>query len=120
MHHQLKFFFDEHFDKQIAKALKSQNVDVETVESTDRKGLDDTEQLAYAYQQRRVMFTADDDYLKLDAQGIPHSGIIYINAEKKKKTPIGKIVRFFLFLNQTTTPEQMLEHVEYFFDVDEW
>jgi predicted nuclease of predicted toxin-antitoxin system len=61
----LRFFFDECVDEDVAAALRAHRVDVETTSGLGRKGLSDEEQLAFAAKESRVIYTIDQDFLRL-------------------------------------------------------
>jgi len=63
-------------------------VDVLTVTEAALLGATDEVHLQFAKEQRRVIFTQDDDFLRLHSQGIEHVGIVYA----PQQTPIGTIV----------------------------
>ena len=55
------------------------------------------------------MFTQDDDFLRLHAQGMRHSGIVYA----KQRTPIGDIIRGLMLIYHVLSPADMHDHVEF-------
>ena len=73
------------------------------------KGSSDKDQLAFATQQQRVMVTQDDDFLTLHAQGVEHTGIVFIQPGKS----IGYMVRGLNFIYQMMSAEAMRNHVEF-------
>jgi predicted nuclease of predicted toxin-antitoxin system len=77
----LKFFFDECVDEDVAAALQAHRVDITTTASLGRKGLTDQEQLTFASEQGRVIYTIDQDFLRLARecleQGRSFAGIAY-------------------------------------------
>src|SRR5689334_11674768 len=77
----LRFFFDECADEDVARALHALGLDVVTITGLGRKGLSDPEQLDYARQEGRVIYTTDDDFLRLAAdclrRGESFPGVIY-------------------------------------------
>jgi len=56
-----------------------------------------------------VLFTQDDDFLRLHAGGAEHAGIAYAH----QRTPIGKIVRSLMLIHDILEPDDMRGHVEY-------
>jgi predicted nuclease of predicted toxin-antitoxin system len=73
-------------------------------------GVSDLEQLVYAYQARRVIFTQDADFLILASQSRDHAGITYC---RKQTRSIGQIIAWLELLHGVMTPEEMQGHVEY-------
>ncbi len=61
----------------------------------------------FAGLKHRILVTFDDDFLALDAAGMPHSGIVFSQAGKSKQFPI-RITHSPGFLNSknidTATP----------------
>ena len=72
-------------------------------------GKADEEHLRLASDQGRVVFTQDDDYLRLHAQGFQHFGIVYA----PQHTPIGVIVSGLMLLFQVATPDEMHDRIEF-------
>ena len=69
----------------------------------------DHEHLELAAGLGRTLFTHDDDFLRLDGQGIPHAGIAYTH----QSSSISRILNGLIRLHETKTPEDMEGHVEY-------
>src|SRR6266545_4515676 len=82
----LAFFFDECVNETLALVLGAHGIDVVTTTDLGRKGISDAEQLKYATQEGRVIYTTDRDFLRLAhrclAGGVPFSGIVYHPPEK--------------------------------------
>lgn len=57
----------------------------------------------------RVIFTQDDDFLRLHAAGTDHAGIVYT----PQGTSIGDIIRGLMLIYQVLDTEDMRGHVEY-------
>ena len=69
--------------------LRQRGVDVLSVSEAGTLGADDAEHLAFAWKQKRVIFTHDDDFLKLAATSEAHAGIVY----SPQHMGIGTIIR---------------------------
>jgi hypothetical protein len=106
---EIKFYFDEHVHSAVASGLKHRGVDVLTSQEANMLGAADEEHLAFAQLHHRVTVTQDDDFLKLHASGIEHSGIVYT----PQHTPIGYFVRGLLLVYQVLTPEEIKNQVEF-------
>ncbi|MCO6490256.1 MAG: DUF5615 family PIN-like protein [Phaeodactylibacter sp.] len=65
--------------------------------------------LEYALKEGRVIFTQDDDFLKLHAKGLEHAGIVY----SPQGTSIGNIVRGLELIYRVLSPKDMHNHVEF-------
>lgn len=73
----IAFYTDEHVGRSVAIGLRRRGVDMLTVPEADMRGATDIEHLKFAAREGRVLFTQDDDFLRLHAKGIRHSGIVY-------------------------------------------
>jgi hypothetical protein len=73
----IRFHLDEHISAQIAAGLRRRNIDVTTTADVGLLGATDIEHLEFAASSGRVLVTQDDDFLRLHAQGIAHTGIAY-------------------------------------------
>ncbi len=61
----LKVYADEHVIAPLVEALRKRGMDVVTVQERGREGADDTELLAEALHEQRIMLTNDQDFLVL-------------------------------------------------------
>ena len=77
MSQKLRFYTDEHIANSVVKGLRLRGIDVLTTKEAGMLGANDEEHIALARKQRRVVFTQDDDFLRLHAQGCVHSDIVY-------------------------------------------
>jgi hypothetical protein len=73
-------------------------------------GASDEQQAAYCLVERRVLFTQDKDFLRLDAAGLEHAGIAF--AAKDTKT-IGEIIQRLVLIWEVYEPEEIAARVEY-------
>ena len=78
MSERVKFYLDEHVNLAVASGLRRRDIDVLTTQEADMLGVSDEEHLILATNQGRVLFTQDDDFLRLHAQNIDHPGIVYV------------------------------------------
>lgn len=106
---EIKFYLDEHVSRAVAKGLRQRGADVLTVPEAGMIGASDEEHLARAEREGRVIFTQDDDFLRLAAQGYPHAGIVYA----RQPTPIGEIIYGLMLVLQVLSLEEMRDHVEF-------
>jgi predicted nuclease of predicted toxin-antitoxin system len=106
----LKFHLDEQVANAIAEGLRRRGIDVTTTPEMGMKGLPDEAQLAFATAQSRVIFTQDDDFLKLHSQQVKHNGIIYCHPATRT---IGEIIRSLVLIWEVLTPEEMENHLEF-------
>ena len=64
----LKVYADEHVIALLVEALRQRGMDVVTVQERGRERADDTELLAEAFHEQRIMLTNDQDFLVLASQ----------------------------------------------------
>lgn len=106
----IRLHLDEDVDPAIAAGLRRRGIDVTTSREVGLLGATDPLQLAYALREGRVLFTHDDDHLKLNASGVEHAGIAYCHRLSRS---IGEIVESLVLLCEVCKPEEMVGHVEY-------
>lgn len=69
----------------------------------------DEEQLELATREGRIIFTQDEDFLRLHKVVAHHSGITYA----RQRTPVGAIVRSLVLIYSILAAEEMQNRVEY-------
>ena len=106
----IQFHLDEQVANAIAEGLRRRGIDVTTTPELKMKGASDEEQLVFARKTDRVIFTQDDDFLKLHDQELPHTGIIYCHLGARS---IGQIIRGLVLIWEVLTPEDMKNHLEF-------
>jgi hypothetical protein len=73
-------------------------------------GASDEEHAAFALAEGRVIFTQDQDLLRIHAARIPHAGIAYCEQGLKS---VGEIIGGLVLLWEVYEPEEMMDRVEY-------
>jgi hypothetical protein len=106
----IRFHLDEDVAPAIADGLRQRGIDVTTSQEAGLLGAPDAIQLAHAYAEGRVLFTHDDDHLRLNAQGLEHSGIAYCH---RLKRTCGYIIDRLTLIWELCEPEEMTKRVEY-------
>lgn len=102
----IRLYLDEDVHKRVANALKLRHFDVLSAHELGRWGLSDEEQLSYATNEGRALFTYNTaDYIKVYQDWLQrrkeHYGIIVSN-----QLPIGETIRRMLnLLNRLATDE---------------
>jgi uncharacterized protein with PIN domain len=109
MPRRIKFYTDEHVQSAVVSALRRGGVDVLTAHEAGMEGVSDETHLAFAAREGRVLFTQDDDFLRLHAAGIDHEGIAYAH----QQTPTGRVVRGLMLIFQVLDANEMSHHVEF-------
>ncbi len=73
----IRIHLDENCSLAIAEGLRRRGIDVTTTPEVGLLGAIDEDQLAYCLAEGRVIFSYDDDLLRLAASGVEHAGIAY-------------------------------------------
>lgn len=73
-------------------------------------GADDQTQLAFAAASGRVLVTHDADFLRLDAEGVAHAGIVYC---PQGELPAGEVQRRLALIHDLLTPQEMAGRIEF-------
>lgn len=105
----VKFYTDEHVGRAVVRGLRQRGADVLTAPEAGLLGSSDEDHLQRARAEGRVIFTQDEDFLRLHAAGAAHAGIAYA----PQGTSIGDIIRGLMLIHQLLEAEEMMGHVEY-------
>lgn len=105
----IEFYTDERVSKADVQGLRQRGVDVLTVSEAGLRSAPDEEHLERARMEERVIFTQDDDFLRLHASGAGHAGIVFA----PQGTPTGKIIRGLMLIHEVLSKDEMVGHVEY-------
>jgi predicted nuclease of predicted toxin-antitoxin system len=84
----IRYYTDEHVAKTVIRGLRQRGVDVLTTPGANKLHASDEAHLKFALLEQRVIFTQDDDFLKLAAAGKEHAGIVYA----PQHVPTGRII----------------------------
>lgn len=110
----IKIYTDESVPFAVVNGLRLLGVEVQSCQEAHNKGLSDIEQLDYARKNDFVIFTHDDDFLRIDAEYMiqekNHCGIIYAH---QKDYSIGECIRRLNLVVDILSPEEMENHVEF-------
>lgn len=110
MTERIRFHLDENVNPGIADALRRQGVDATTVVSAGLRTSSDQDQLIFAFKERRVIVTHDDDFLILARTDYDHAGIAYC---KQNTRSVGDIIRSLILIYEVLTAEEMMGQIEY-------
>jgi predicted nuclease of predicted toxin-antitoxin system len=105
----IRFYTDEHVARAVVHGLRQRGVDVLSVVEAGMLGATDLMHLTFASQEARVIFTQDNDFLKLHAAGVSHAGIVYA----PQGTAVGDQIRGLLLIQQVLQSEEMIDHIEF-------
>ncbi len=106
----IRFHLDEHCDPDIARGLRLHGVDVTTTLEAGLLHAEDEDHIAYALQTNRVVFTQDQDFLRLNARGVEHRGIAFCYQQSRS---IGQIIDGLRLIWEIYEPEEMQGRVEF-------
>ena len=87
----LQFHLDENLTTKIAKALRKRGRDCTTCSNAGLIGATDEQQWEYVGQEGRIIITADQDFLRMNAVDTEHPGIIFWT--KSASYPFGQLVK---------------------------
>lgn len=93
----IRYYADQHYPAPVTDGLV-------------RRGSSDSDQLAFATREGRVLITFDSDFLALHESGVSHAGIGGCPATK---CGIGELIRMLLLLHGVVSADEMHNHVEY-------
>jgi Domain of unknown function (DUF5615) len=85
----IRFHLDENVDPAIAAGLRRHGIDVTTTIDAGLLHVPDEDQVAHGVAHRRVIFTQDKDFPRINATGSPHAGIAYC---RRQIRTIGQII----------------------------
>jgi hypothetical protein len=102
-------------DSDLVSALRLRGVDVTTVRDEQRQGQTDEQQLRFATEEGRAIYTFNQkDFVALHSsflqQGISHAGIIIA---PKVRYSVGEQMRRLVHLVDTLSAEEMTGRVEF-------
>ena len=106
----IKFHLDENASNAIADGLRRRKIDVTTTSEAGLISASDEEQLDFARNQERVIFTQDSDFLRLHDVGCEHCGIVFC---VKGIRSIGDILRGLILIWEVLETEEMFGKVEF-------
>ena len=106
----IRFFMDQHFPAPASHGLRRHGIDLLTAQEAGRCGRPDTDQLAFATAEDRVLVSFDSDFLVLHKAGIVHAGIAWC---QEQKYGIGQLIQALLLVHGVLDRESMRNHVEY-------
>jgi hypothetical protein len=101
---------DENISPKIAEQLERRGITVVTVRDLGLLGDSDANHMQRATEMEHVLVTCDADFLRMAADGIEHTGIVFGIQEH---TSIGDWVKGLELICSVYTAEDTLNHVEY-------
>lgn len=106
----IRFLVDVHVHSAITAGLRRRGVEVLTCQEAGLARTPDEEILGFAAENDWVVFSQDDDFLKLCALGDKsHKGLVYSH----KRNSIGRIIAGLMLIHEILEAEEMENHVEF-------
>ncbi|MDY6789066.1 MAG: DUF5615 family PIN-like protein [Candidatus Nanohaloarchaea archaeon] len=107
----MKVYIDESVYPAISNGLRRRDVEAVDVREEGNIGMSDKEQLEFADKNNLVIFTFDDDFIRLvNRLDLTHPGIIYCD---QRKYSIGEIIRRLEAVVETRSEEEITSNVIY-------
>ena len=110
MSSRIHFHLDEQVKSVIARELRRRGIDVTTTVEAGLRTQSDEVQLDFICQEQRVLFTQDDDFLRIASRTNNHPGIVYC---KQGTRSTGQIIESLVLIYEVYTPAEMVGRVEY-------
>jgi predicted RNA methylase len=112
----IRLYFDEDaMQTDVVKGPRARGVDVVTAQEAQMRGRSDEEQLRYATEHGRVIYSFNTrHFMALNTsfmeQGLSHTGIVLT---ARKRWPIGEQLRRLSILIKDVSAEEMVNRVEF-------
>ncbi len=106
----IRFHRDEHGPTAPAEGLRRRGIDVTTTPEVGLQGARDSEHLPFAFAEGRVLFTQDEDFLAIHAQGFSHPGIAYCHQDTRS---LGEIIRGLVLIWEVYDPDEMAGRIDF-------
>jgi hypothetical protein len=106
----IRFHLDEHVSPAVAAGLRLRGIEVTTALEAGLGGAADSEHLAFALRERRVIVTHDRHFPQLHAVGARHAGIAYCYQQKYS---VGELIRALVLLRDCLSNDEMDGSLEF-------
>jgi hypothetical protein len=106
----IRFYIDENVQVEVAPQLVEHGIEAVSAKSLEKLGDTDANHLQRAAEMGYVLCTYDQDFLRMNAEGVEHAGIIF--AQQYQST-IGGWVKELIRIHEELTAEEMVGRVEY-------
>ena len=90
MKDKIRFHLDEQVDPEIASQLRRRGIEVTTTVELGLRTSSDESQLDFIRQQKRIIFTHDQDFLIIASRTSTHPGIVYC---KQRLVPLVRLLK---------------------------
>jgi len=105
----IRFHLDEHVDPGIALALRRYGIGITTTNEAGLRTLDDSIQIEFMRQERRVIVTRDKDFLRFASRSSDHPGIVFLSYQ----LTVGEIIDGLILIYEVLSPEEIAGRVEF-------
>jgi hypothetical protein len=106
----IRFHLDESCDPKVALGLRQQGIDVTTAPQAALLRAQDQGHVDYALASGRMIITLDQDFLRMNAEGIAHAGVAYC---KQGTRTIREIIDGLVLIWEVYEPEELVGRVEF-------
>lgn len=107
---EIRYHLDEHCPGALAEGLRRHGIDVTTTPEAGLLSASDEQQMAFATADNRVIFTQDEDFLRINATGIAHPGIVDCHQQKYS---VGDLIRLLVLVWEVYDSDKLRDRVEY-------
>lgn len=109
-HAPIKFQLDEHISTIVARELRRRGIDAVSATEAGLLHAPDQRVMEHARRESRVVVTSDHDFLRMNAEGQSHLGIVHC---RQQDLSIGYLVEMLEMIHELKTFDEMIGHVEY-------
>lgn len=106
----IRFYLDENVQVEVTAQLVQHNIEVVSAKTLEKLSDTDANHLQRATEMGYVLCTCDQDFLRMNAEGFQHNGIVFA---KQYQSSIGGWVRALRQLHKEATAEAMVGQVRY-------
>lgn len=104
----IRFYIDENVQLEVAPQLVQRGIEAVSAKSLEKLGDTDANHLQRTTEMGYVLCTYDQDFLRMNAEGIKHAGIIF--AQQHEST-IGGWIKQLLRIHEELSAEEMIGRV---------
>lgn len=106
----IRYLLDENVPYAVAHGLRQRGVEVSTAADVELRSVDDELIVEYAVTEGYVIFTQDDDFLRIHSSGVKHSGIVYSKQGKRTLSEIIQFLKLLAEILEADDKQGQLEH----------
>ena len=107
----MKIYIDESVSPAIYRGLRRRGWKARDAREENNVGLTDIEQMEFVKENNLLLFSYDDDFIRIvKKKGLKHPGIIYCD---QRKYSIGETIRKLSTLLNYTSEKELKNQIEY-------